>query len=490
MSTIKAKDSKKHVQTLGDVEKSFVIENTDDIDKAQGGIGHKLDLPLPKWMKSGFAQNLVVGFIAFCCPGMFNALQGLGNAGGDPNNTSVAAAMNLTLYLFFALFGVFGGFLFNVFGNKILLSFGGITYCFYAISVYLWGINENLAPLAIVSSGLLGIGAGMFWTAQGAMTLSYATENQKGHFASIFWVIFNLGGVLGGLLTFGIQSAAGDGETSVNASVYFTFCGLMCFGALLALVFVLHPSKVTRSDGTKIFFEKAVSPKIEIQNTLKACTSKYMILLTPLIFQSNFFYTYNFNYVNGLLCDAETRGLNSSIFWGMQMLGAFVIGSIFLDNKYMTRRSRATWGLIIVGILNTGTWAYAAWYQFSSGYDKDHKPDPPMNYKEDSEYGIVISIFMLMGLSDALVQTYAYWIIGTVANSPSNLARYVGYYKGIQSLGACIAWLIEFLDVSYQGQLIACVVLAILFLPFTFVVCVQVKEKGGEDDVSEKTMEY
>jgi len=40
-----------------------------------------------------------------------------------------------------------------------------------------------------------------------------------------------------------------------------------------------------------------------------------MLLLTPLIIQSNWFYTYEFGGINGLLFDAPTRGLNSALFW-------------------------------------------------------------------------------------------------------------------------------------------------------------------------------
>lgn len=130
-------------------------------------------------LRRGFTQNIVAGAVAFLGPGLFNAMQGLGNAGGsDP---AVSAAMNATLYGTFAVFGCLSGFLFNMLGVKALLSFGALTYAFYSLSVYMWGqVDEKFADMAIAASAILGLGAACLWGAQGTMTLSYAMENEKG----------------------------------------------------------------------------------------------------------------------------------------------------------------------------------------------------------------------------------------------------------------------------------------------------------------------
>lgn len=46
------------------------------------------------------------------------------------------------------------------------MGLGGSTYCFYAIAQYLAGKYESLAWLAVLSGAVLGVGAGLFWTAQ------------------------------------------------------------------------------------------------------------------------------------------------------------------------------------------------------------------------------------------------------------------------------------------------------------------------------------
>lgn len=58
-------------------------------------------------------------------------------------------------------------------------------------------IHPRAGPFVIASGAILGICAGLLWTAQGSLMLAYPTEGQKGKFIGIFWGIFNLGAVVG-----------------------------------------------------------------------------------------------------------------------------------------------------------------------------------------------------------------------------------------------------------------------------------------------------
>eukprot|EP01134_Creolimax_fragrantissima_P008174 CFRG8174T1 len=436
-------------------------------------------IPLPAMFLTGFSQNAIAGIVCLCCPGIFNALQGLGNGGGtDPG---VSASMNAAFYGSFTVFGYFGGLVFNMIGTKIPMMFGGLCYCFYVFSIYLWNVDSKFAPVAITASGILGFGAALMWTAQGAMTLSYSTEDKKGQFTAIFWILFNFGGVIGGIITFFINDA-GNQADGINAATYFTFCGIMLVGVVVAFVFVVHPSRVIKANGEMVKFEKSISPWNEIKSVCKLVTNKYMLLLSPLMLQSNWFYTYAFGAVNGNLFDAETRGLNSAIYWGMQMIGSYIVGILFLDTKMMGRRKRAMVGLLLVSTINMIQWSYAAWYRFVKGYDKGTQPNPLINYHDGTEYWVPACLYMCMGLSDAIVQTYAYWILGAIANSTAVLARYAGYYKGIQSFGACIAWLIEYAGALYKWQLVICMTWAVIFPAPTWIVATMVRDHGTEED--------
>jgi hypothetical protein len=53
-------------------------------------------------------------------------------------------------------------------------------------------IHPRAGPFVISAGAILGICAGLLWTAQGSLMLAYPTEDQKGRFIGIFWGIFNI----------------------------------------------------------------------------------------------------------------------------------------------------------------------------------------------------------------------------------------------------------------------------------------------------------
>merc|ERR1712048_816249 len=60
------------------------------------------------------------------------------------------------------------------------------------------------APLPYGHSlrALVGVGAGLLWAGNGAMLLTYPTKDLTAAYVSTFWVIFNLGAVIGGFQAF------------------------------------------------------------------------------------------------------------------------------------------------------------------------------------------------------------------------------------------------------------------------------------------------
>jgi sugar phosphate permease len=64
-------------------------------------------------------------------------------------------------------------------------------------------IHPNAKGFVIAAGAILGICAGLLWTAQGSLMMAYPTEGQKGRFVGVFWTIFNLGGVVGASVTLG-----------------------------------------------------------------------------------------------------------------------------------------------------------------------------------------------------------------------------------------------------------------------------------------------
>jgi hypothetical protein len=64
-------------------------------------------------------------------------------------------------------------------------------------------IHPGAGAFVVASGAILGVCAAFLWTAQGSLMMAYPTEAQKGMYISIFWAIFNLGGVMGSAVAFG-----------------------------------------------------------------------------------------------------------------------------------------------------------------------------------------------------------------------------------------------------------------------------------------------
>lgn len=143
-------------------------------------------------------QVTLVALISFLCPVMWNALNGLG--GGGLVDAQPANNANVALYSAFAVVGVLAGIATNKLGIGITLSLGGLGYTLYSSSLLCYKHTANSGFL--IFAGLqLGLCAGLYWTAQGMVMLSYPTERSKGKYIAWTWVIYNMGAVIGSVVS-------------------------------------------------------------------------------------------------------------------------------------------------------------------------------------------------------------------------------------------------------------------------------------------------
>lgn len=64
-------------------------------------------------------------------------------------------------------------------------------------------IHPGAGAFTITAGAILGICAGLLWSAQGSLMMGYPIESQKGRFISVFWSIFSLGSVVGSSVALG-----------------------------------------------------------------------------------------------------------------------------------------------------------------------------------------------------------------------------------------------------------------------------------------------
>ncbi|KAJ2377877.1 hypothetical protein H4S02_007522, partial [Coemansia sp. RSA 2611] len=252
---------------------------------------------------------------------MFNALNAMGGAGQIDRTTSNNA--NTGVYCTFIIFGVLGGAIVNLLGIRWTIFVSGLTYALYSSS-YISYNHTSSGTFTIATGPILGIGAGILWSAQGMVMMSYPVESQKGKYISIFWVIFNLGGVIGGIVPFVVNYSQGKGNkaTQLPDSCYTAFVCLQALGSMSALC-LAPPQRVIRDDGSHVVLMRYTNVRYEMMEILKLFVNPWILLLIPISLASNFFYTYQYGPYNGALFTLRTRGLNSMLYWAAQMAAAY-----------------------------------------------------------------------------------------------------------------------------------------------------------------------
>jgi MFS family permease len=426
---------------------------------------------------SPLAQVLAVGVICFCCPGMFNALNSLG--GGGQVDSKVGQNANVALYTCFAIFGLLSGAIHNKLGPKWTIFIGCAAYMLYAGSLLCYN-HTKAGGFTIAAGGILGVGAGMLWTAQGAMMMAYPREQDKGKFIGYFWAIFNMGAVLGSVIAFGINFHLTEAK-SLGDSTYAVFLAIMGVGTLVALS-LAPPSSVTHSNGDKILIQKFPTWTGEIKAILKLFLDWRMVVLIPMFLSSNWFYSYQFSTVNGRYFSIRTQSLNNIFYWASQIFGSYTFARV-LDFQGVNRRTRALWGLTIICCFFVATWVGGIFFQ-RTFHIRDPKPNHDFN--EGASYVGPLFLYMFYGLNDAAWQTFIYWLMGALSNDATVLSRYAGFYKCIQSCGAAISWRINAVGTDYMTELIVCFALLGASIPGAYILASRIEdhnEEAGEYDL-------
>ncbi|KAJ6028522.1 hypothetical protein N7540_004098 [Penicillium herquei] len=393
---------------------------------------------LTSWYASPSFQLGMVAFVCFMCPGMFNALSGLG--GGGKTNNTLADNMNTALYSTFAVVGFFAGTIVNRIGIRFALSFGGIGYCIYTISL-LVSEHASVGGFNIFAGALLGVCAGLLWSAQGAIMMSYPPEGRKGRYFAWFWSIFNIGACIGALIPLGQNIHVTD-KKNVTDGTYIGFIVLMAFGAVLAL-FICDADKIVRPDGSRVILMKSPTWKTEFIGLWETISNQpYIILLFPMFWSSNWFYTYQQNSINNAYFDTRTKALNNFLYWFAQIVAASIMGPL-LDIESVRRSIRARIALGVLFVLTMAIWGGG--YAWQKGYTRATVNATDFVAWDWNTSGFLGPMFLYFfyGFYDAVWQGTVYWIMGALGNSGRKLANLAGFYKGLQSAGAAVMWSLD-----------------------------------------------
>lgn len=195
----------------------------------------------------------------------------------------------------------------------------------------------------------------------------------------------------------------------------------MFLGACLALL-LCNASDIVRPDGTHVVLKKHPSWQSEfigLWETVKF--EPYVILLFPMFWSSNWFYTYQQNSINGAHFDTRTKALNSLLYYLAQIAGALLMG-YGLDSTNFRRSMRARFALGFLFVMTMVIWGSG--YAFARTYTRATVKSPDFVPTDWSTSGYVGPMFLYIfyGFYDSLWQASVYWyVLSTYLLNPSFL---------------------------------------------------------------------
>ncbi|EEB89602.1 hypothetical protein MPER_12280 [Moniliophthora perniciosa FA553] len=369
-----------------------------------------------KWYRTTMFNAHVIGIVGLTAPGLWNAMNALGAGGArEPYLVNAANALVFGLMGIFCLLGATGS---------------GMDTCTWSCRipdllrrfVYQRQIRESVA--------IDGISAGLFWASEAAVAVGYPEPSKRGRYLNV-WVWWRtLGPIVGGAIVLALNNENGQ-RGHVSTDTYLIFIALQCLSVPVALA-LSPPEKVQRKDGTKVQPQAKVTLKQTFIDLWRCLQRREILLLLP-IFSAAYFNSYSSTFAS-LYFSVRARALNGFLGNFPVLLGSQLVSHL-LDYKGLSRKSRLVWGFWLVVITHILAWFYAV--VIIADYRKNN---PVLDWSHGAPFvrGFFVDVFW--SCSKQILQTWLYYIMGTLTNDISELTRYTGILRGIESFAQAVAY--------------------------------------------------
>lgn len=359
----------------------------------------------------------MLGSVLFMTVGMFNVITFIGGAGQQ--SAWLSDNSNIALYTVFSVFCFVAPAFLNFFGLRITLCAGGFGYASYAASLWCFNHTGNV-PFVIFGGCWCGLSAALLWCAEGTAITSFASEDKKGLYVSIFWSIFQFGVVIGAAIPVGQNWNAGTNNSSrVSDGTYIGLFILMLIGSFLGMA--MYPwEKIIREDGSRVILKTEKKTfKEELVGSWQVCKRNWWIVFFfPMCWAVNYYNIYQSNDFNGIFFTVRGRALNTFISGAVQIPSAWIL-NIFTDKLPFGRRKRAFFAIVYVFVTINAVWigGYFMMRKTKEGLSEAERVDVL-----DPGYAPACAVYVLYGFTDATYNCYAYWFIGALSNRPDEVS--------------------------------------------------------------------
>ncbi|KAI4867429.1 duf895 domain protein membrane protein [Hypoxylon rubiginosum] len=406
------------------------------------GESHELDhfalrvveIPQNKWLRryrSVAFQMVVLALLAFSGPSMSNAISSLGGGGqATPYTANTASA---TQYSTSILIAMFGGPIISAVGIPMACMVGALGFPlsgsgFYVNSKY--GIQWYL----IFAKAIYGITSAFLYVAEASAMISYPEEHRRGFYISIWVIMRNVGSIIAGGITFGLNIAR-DGYGGVTTNTYLVFLGLECIG-LPAAFLLSRTRKVIRSDGWGVPLLPKKTWKQECKLLLEHHMQRRTLLLIPIYFLTYFGDGVWGTYLS-LHFSVRARALSSLVTPILAVLMNPLFGML-LDMKSLGPKKK---GIIAFWVWTLPTAAMLIWVMVNLKWFTDQPSELRLDYAHTT--GQWVSMWfpnMIYVVTCWMSQTLVYWVLGQFASDVSTNARTGGVFRSWETVGQAVSY--------------------------------------------------
>eukprot|EP00040_Diaphanoeca_grandis_P013957 m.70554 g.70554 ORF g.70554 m.70554 type:complete len:603 (+) comp24242_c0_seq1:111-1919(+) len=346
------------------------------------------------------------------------------------------------VYVFFTIGGFFAPAICGRLGARLGMFIGALTYVIYVASlIYL------IVPVVLVTSALIGCGAGVLWTSQGMMMTMSTNNNNKTKYNSMFWGIFNLcvlpGNIAGHYILLNEKpsnatSTGGPfdklviGWTNPNSELFMLLTIIGGAGAgLMMLVRQPDPSR-----GTPATVDKRSALK-QIQATCALVFDQKMMCLIPIFTFTGVAMTMWASWFTRQMYKTEI-GLVMCAFGVAEFIGGMTIG------RFVEAYGRNA-GLVFGATcgLTAMVLTYVASEDLASYCTEHSVLMTAAPCKEYTSYALFYVASGLYGFMDCTFQSVAAAICATSFNATGNSTDAWALFRTFQAGGAAICFFIS-----------------------------------------------
>ncbi|KAJ9606404.1 hypothetical protein H2200_009365 [Cladophialophora chaetospira] len=423
----------------------------------------------PPFFRRTLFQILVVGTCAFCAPGIWSAMNGLGVGGSQSPNLVNAA--NATLYALMTVTCFAGPWMTNLIGFRWTLAIGALGYPVYAAGLY----NNNRTGaewLVYVGATTCGISAGFFWSVEGAIATGYPEQHKRGRYLATWFTFRNFGNIIGGAISLAINHKVNH-RGKVGYATYQAFIAIQCLGFFAGLL-LSNPEKVVRDDGTRIEAPRGISWRIEFKEMWRLLRRKSILLLAPLFWYCGWVQAYPGTYLAAYFT-VRSRALASFLSAVVGTLATWLAGSLVDLPWHKDRKVRAVSTYTLIALINSATWIWAVIIQ-----NEYRKTDPTLDWGDQRAFGRGFGLFLFERICLGMVENYIYWCISNLSDSPGDQIRYSSLLRGIETAAVAVGFGVQAVPTVLIATASINFALWFVALPFSYYATLQVVRKFKE----------